>query len=124
VASLPRRAPDALARIQRTLGLKLVPVNKEYVAAVSASFNGGLYVSEVAPNSPAARALIQRGDILVGMNVGKRNWETIQPDNILYILDQVQATRSPAVQYYLVRHNEFVQGSLGVADAPAAPVRR
>ena len=57
---------------------------------------GGLYVQAVPPGSPAAQAAIQKGDILVGMNVGTRHWETIRPDNILYVLRQPEAARPRA----------------------------
>jgi serine protease Do len=124
VQPLPRVTPDAADRVYRTLGVKVVPVTREYVASVSSAFRGGLYVQAVLPGSPAARALIQKGDILVGMNIGKRDWETIRPDNILFILDQLQAARAQAIQYYLVRHNGFVQGILTLADSPVETTRR
>lgn len=124
VAALPRHTPDASAKVYRTLGVKVVPVSREYVATVSNSFRGGLYVQEVLPGSPASRAAIQKGDILVGMNIGKRDWETIQPDNILFILDQLQGSQAQALQYYLVRRNEFVQGFLNLAEVATVGARR
>ncbi len=117
VAPVPDAAGD---QIWRLMGLKLTPVNRDYVKSVSASFRGGLYVQAVAPNSPAARASIQRGDILVGLSVGSRDWETIRPDNILYLLRQPELTQNPVLQAYLVRKNEFVQGQLSLNAASAA----
>ncbi len=66
----------------------------EYVAAASPKLRGGLYVQAVSPGSPGARASIQKGDILVGMNVGARHWETIRPDNILFILRQPEVAHA------------------------------
>ncbi len=43
----------------------------------------------------AAQAQIQKGDILVGVNVGERHWETIRPDNILFILRQPRSPSRP-----------------------------
>ena len=54
------------------------PSRPEYVAAVSPKLRGGLYVQAVLPGSPAAEAAIQKGDILLGMKVGTRHWETIR----------------------------------------------
>ena len=67
---LPRMAADADEQVWRMLGLKTSPVTPEYVVAASPKLRGGLYVQAVSPGSAAARALIQKGDILVGMNVG------------------------------------------------------
>ncbi len=115
---------DSGDTIWRLLGLKITPVSRDYVKVVSTSFRGGLYVQAVSPGSPAARALIQKGDILVGMNVGNRDWETIRPDNILYILRQPEVAQNQSVQYYLVRRNEFVQGQLTITEVPQTGVRR
>ena len=117
--------PDGvLDQIWQKLGVRLVPVPRDYVRAVSSSFRGGLYVQAVMPGSPAARASIQKGDILVGMNAGSRNWETIRPDNILFVLKQPDVQRAQALQYYLVRRNEFVQGLISFAESASVGLRR
>jgi serine protease Do len=124
VQSLPRPAPDAAAQVWRAIGLRTMPVSREYVAAISKDFRGGLYIQEVAAGSPAARAAIQPGDILVGLNDGKRDRETIQIDNILYILAQPEVLRTQSMPYYLVRQNKFVQGLISLGDASRRTARR
>ncbi|MBX6314810.1 MAG: trypsin-like peptidase domain-containing protein [Isosphaeraceae bacterium] len=124
VAPLPRATPDAAEQVYRSLGIRIIPVPREYVSAVSPTFRGGLYIQAVAPGSPAARAKLQKGDILVGLNAGRRDWETIRPDNILYILRQPEVLRSQAIQYYLVRRNDFVQGLLSLTESSALNSRR
>ena len=124
MAALQRLAPDAADQVLKTLGVKVDPVSKEYVSAVSAKFRGGLYVHSVTPGSPAARASIQKGDILVGLNDGTQEWETIRPDNVLFILKKAKTDRAQNLLYYLVRRNEFVQGNLSLADMPVATTRR
>jgi serine protease Do len=117
---------DAAAadQVWRLLGLKTIAVDRSYVKNVSPSFRGGLYVEAVQPGSPADSARIQKGDILVGLNDGSRNWETIRADNILYILKLPEiAQGSHSLLYYLVRHNEFVQGQLSLNTEPTS-VRR
>jgi serine protease Do len=119
--------PSADDRLWRQLGLKLVPVSRDYVRAVSTTFRGGLYVQAVLPNSPADRAQLQKGDILVGMNSGDRDWETIKPDNLLFILNQAETARADSLQYYAVRKNEFLQGRILLTDpqqAQTAGLRR
>jgi serine protease Do len=91
--------------VWRLLGLKTVHVPPEYVSAVSSKLRGGLYVQAVSPGSLAAEAAIQKGDILVGMNVGNRHWETIWPDNILYVLRQPETAQTQSALFYVVRRN-------------------
>ncbi len=113
-----RPGTDTSERIWRTLGVRMVPVAKDYVRNVAPTCRGGLYVQAVLPNSPAARALIQKGDILVGMNVGTRNLETIQPDNVLYVLKQPELTQTGSFQCWIVRRNELLNKLVSLADAP------
>jgi len=95
--------PDDL--VWKLLGMKTLPVSNEYVAAVSPKLRGGLYVQSVLPGGPAALASIQKGDILVGVNVGSRHWETIRADNILYVLRQPEAVQTQSALFYVVRRN-------------------
>jgi serine protease Do len=117
-------APTGEDPIWRNLGMRVVPVSREYVAAVSADFRGGLFVQNVQPGGPAERSSIQKGDILVGMNVGNRDWETIRTDNILYILNLPEVNQTGTIQYYVVRRNGFLQGSLVLGGTQTASARR
>lgn len=115
---LPRTAApvEAGEQVWRTLGLKTTPVTPEYVVAASPKLRGGLFVQAVSPGSPGAQAQIQKGDILVGVNVGERHWETIRPDNILFILRQPEVTQSQLLQFYIVRRNGLQRHSMSVAE--------
>ena len=121
---LPRQAvasvaADASEQVWRLLGLRTMPVTREYVQNVSANLKGGLYVQAVSPDSPGSRAMIQRGDILVGMHVGTRLLETVRPDNILYVLRQPEVSRSPTLPFYIVRRNGIHEGVLNLAEGQA-----
>jgi serine protease Do len=98
------------------LGLKTMPVSTDWVSAVSPKLRGGLYIEAVLPGSPAAAAAIQKGDILVGMNVGTRHWETIRPDNILYVLRQPEAVQTQGAVLYLVRRNGIQPRRISLAE--------
>ena len=111
---------DATAQVWRTLGLKVTPVDSAYVSAASPQLHGGLYVESVVPDSPGGRASILKGDILVGMNVGTRHWETIRPDNVLYILRQPEVAHSQLLPFYIVRSNSIHQGAMSLADPTTA----
>ena len=121
---LPRAVPDAADQVWRSLGMRAVNVPTKYVASVSAKLRGGLFVQDVAPNGPAARAAIQKGDILVGMHLGARHWETIRPDNVLYILHQSEAAHSLAIEYYIVREHSLLHGSFQLSEGPATASTR
>ena len=116
-AAAPAANLDATAQVWRTLGLKVTPVDSGYVSAASPQLHGGLYVESVVPDSPGGRASILKGDILVGMNVGARHWETIRPDNVLYILRQPEVAHSQLLPFYIVRSNSIHLGSMSLADA-------
>jgi serine protease Do len=115
LADKPAQSPDDL--VWKLIGLKTMPVTNEYVSAVSSKLRGGLYVQAVLPGSPAAEASIQKGDILVGMNVGARHWETIRTDNILYVLRQPEAAQTQSALLYVVRRNGIQPRRITFGDA-------
>lgn len=121
--STPAGSTDEV--VWKLLGVKTLPVTNEYVAAVSTKLRGGLYVQAVQPGSPAAEAALQKGDILLGMKVGSRHWETIRPDNILYVLRQPETVQTQSALLYVVRRNEVqpLKISLG-GNVPSAGVSR
>jgi serine protease Do len=108
--------PDTDDMVWRLIGLKTLPVSTEYVASVSPKLRGGLYVQAVSPGSPAAAASIQKGDILVGMNVGTRHWETIRADNILYVLRQPETVQTQSAVLYIVRKSGIQPRRISLAD--------
>ena len=122
--AIPRVGGGAGDTIWKTLGVRTVPVNREYVKSVVPDRNGGLYVQAVQPGSPAARAAIQKGDILIGMSYGSGGWETTQLDNVLYILKRPEAGQALPLQCWVIRRNELLQRVLPVAEAPVVNVRR
>ena len=111
-------------QIWRILGIKATPVSPDYVVAASPKLRGGLYIQSVSAGSPAEGARLQKGDILVGMNVGKHHWETIRPDNILFILRQPEIAQTQAVQFFIVRRNGIHQGVMSLAEAPSTALNR
>jgi serine protease Do len=116
----PAGPPEEL--VWRLLGLKTLPVPTEYVASVSPKLRGGLYVQAVSPGSPAAEAAIQRGDILVGINVGSRHWETIRPDNILYVLRQPETAETQGALLYVIRRNGIQPRRISLGASLAQPI--
>ena len=118
-ASVAAAAPDANDQVFKSLGVKLMPVSAQYVATASPQLRGGLYVVNVSPNSPAARANVQQGDILVGVNVGKSHWETITADTVVYTLRQPEVVQTQVLPFYIVRRNNIHQGRMSLVEATA-----
>jgi serine protease Do len=115
IANMASADPDDA--VWRLLGIKTQPVSPDYVAAVSSKLRGGLYIQSVSPGSVAAAAAIQQGDVLVGMNVGTRHWETIRADNILYVLRQPEMSQSHSALLYVVRRNGIQPRRVSFADS-------
>jgi serine protease Do len=113
---VPHASPDAAEQVWRLLGLKVAPIGKEYVAAYSPNLKGGLLVQTVSPGGAGARAMIQRGDILVGLQVGSRLLETIRTDNVVYVLNQPEITRSQSLPFYIVRRTGIHEGVLNLTE--------
>jgi serine protease Do len=114
-AGMPATSPDD--QVWRLLGLKTQPVSNEYVASVSPKLRGGLYIQAVSPGSLAEQASLQKGDILVGMNVGSRHWETIRADNILYVLRQPETAQTMSAVLYVVRRNGIQPRRITIAES-------
>ena len=120
LAASPVANAEAMNQVWRTLGLKTTPVDSGYVAVADPRLHGGLYVEAVNPDSPGGRAAIQKGDILVGIDVGPRHWETVRPDGVLFILQQAESSRSQSLPFYFVRSNRIYPGAMSMADIARA----
>jgi serine protease Do len=93
-----RPAADNMDAVWARLGLRLVPVPADQVARVNSQLRGGLEVLAVSAQSAAARAGIQKGDILVGLH----QWETVSLGNVTYVLNHPELpTFSPLLCYIL-----------------------
>src|SRR5262249_61388171 len=75
-------APAQTDLVWRKLGVRLQSASAELVSRTNQQLHGGLVVAELRPDSPAAKAGIQRGDVLVGLH----QWETVTTENVQYVL--------------------------------------
>lgn len=116
VAALPDRVPTSPAgsspdRVWDVLGLRLEPVPQQRFQAYRSRYRGGLSVTDVRPDGPAAKQGIRRGDVLVGMHI----WETLSLDNVDYVLDRPDFGQLDPVKFYILRGSETLYGHLTVA---------
>jgi serine protease Do len=90
----------------KRLGLRLLPVAADAVAKANPQLHGGMIVTEVAPSSAAAIAGIVKGDILVGLH----NWETLNLDNVVFVLNHKDFATFLPLKYFVARDGKIRDG--------------
>jgi serine protease Do len=96
----------------KRLGLKIDVVSAEAVNRVNKDLRGGLAILDVNPDSPAARAGFQRGDVLIGLH----QWETISADNVSFVLNHSDLASFFPLKYFLIHNGELKRGYLPGVD--------
>ena len=107
LATAPKRRVPENDQIWSMVGLRLEPVPAKEFDAYKTHYHGGLSVTEVRPNSPAARQGIRPGDVLVGMHV----WETVTLENVEYILNRVDVATLDPLKFYILRDDGEYYGT-------------
>jgi serine protease Do len=102
------------------LGLELqsIPAD-EFRESYQTRYRGGLLVTQVRPDSPAANQGIHRGDVLVGMHI----WETISQANVDYILTRPDLQNLTPVKFFILRGSETLYGYMPLASKKTAELR-
>ena len=90
--------------------MKVVVTGGNTPALTSTNYSGGLRVTEVRANSPAAKEGFREGDILVGMH----RWETASMNDIAYILGSSEFQNSQPAKFFIVRDRNVLYGYLTV----------
>lgn len=99
-------------RTWNVLGLRLTPLSDHELPLVSPRYRGGMKIVEVRTGSPAADSGIRTGDILVGLHL----WETINRDNIDYVVAHPQLVSFNPLKFYILRESETLYGFLQVSS--------
>jgi serine protease Do len=97
----------------QTLGLRLSQVSLGQMSSGNMPYRGGMQVNSVRPGSPAEANGIRPGDILVGLH----NWETVNFDNISYVLRHPEFQRFGPLKFYVIRGGETLYGFMKLASA-------
>jgi serine protease Do len=98
-------------RFWRVLGVRVTVLPSDKAGVVPAKYRGGLVITEVRPQSPAALNGIKKDDILVGL----RDWETLSVDNITWILNQPMTAGQSGMKFLVIRGQETLYGHMQVA---------
>jgi len=108
LSAAPANAMPVEDRIWQELGLRLASVTPERIQRLQSRYRGGLRVVDVRDGGPASAQGIQPGDVLVGLHV----WETVSPENVVYVLDKAQGERLGPLKFYVLRGRETLFGHL------------
>ena len=106
LASVDKAAPAGGDLVWRKLGLRLQAVSPEVVSRVNQQLHGGLAVTEVRGDGIAAKAGIQRGDVLVGLH----QWEMLNVENVLFVLNHPDLPTFNPLRFYIIRAGQVHRG--------------
>jgi serine protease Do len=93
-------------RTWSVLGLQLTNLSESEKPLVAPRYRGGMKVIDVRSDSPAAENGIRKGDILVGLHI----WETINRDNVEYVVSNPQLVTFNPLKFYILRGSETLYG--------------
>ena len=94
--------------IWRRLGIKVSPIDASAVANANPQLRGGVTIQDIDPEGNAAKAGMQRGDILIGLH----QFETLSADNITWVLSHPELASFSPLKFFLVRGNQIRRGLL------------
>ena len=100
---VPLTAGDA---VWKKLGMKVAPVGAGAVAKANPQLRGGLQITDVAAGGVAATAGIQKGDVLVGLHL----WETLNIDNVTFVLNHKDLSTFLPLKYFVARDGKLKDG--------------
>ena len=95
-------------RCWQELGIRVHAVPAAKVQKIQSRYRGGLLISEVRSDGPAAGQGIREGDILVGLHV----WETVASENVGYVLDKARDDNLGPIKFYVLRDRETLFGHI------------
>lgn len=107
-----KTAPNPADVVWKKLGLRFNPADKDLVGNTSKQLHGGLIITEVRGESLSAKAGIQKGDILVGLH----QWETLNLENVVFVLTHKDLATFNPLCFYIVRSGQIHRGWLQQID--------
>lgn len=118
----PRAAESSSDTVWRRLGLRLSVTDAYQIQRHQSYLRGGMYVAQVQPGSPAASAGVRSGDFLLGL----QKWETLNYENVLFVLTQHDQTPYDPMVVHVLRNGEpfELQLRLTAAKNDSATKRR
>ncbi len=111
LAGVPEAPKPTAGPAWELLGLELKAIPAaDFRQKYQSRYRGGLLVTDVRSNSPAAAQGIRSGDVLVGMHI----WETVSPENVAYILKRPDFATLDPVKFFILRGSDTLYGYMAV----------
>jgi len=104
---LPQAPAPAVDQVWKRIGLKLGMADVKLVSQVNQQLRGGMTVELVQADSPAAKAGIQKGDILVGLH----QFETLSVDNVIWVLNHPEWATFQPLKFFVIRNGKLNRGT-------------
>jgi len=98
--------------VWRKAGLKMEKAAGDVVTKANPQLHGGMLVTDVRTEGPAAKAGLQKGDILVGLH----QWEMLSPENVTFVMTHQDLATFNPVRFYIIRAGQVHRGWLQLAD--------
>jgi serine protease Do len=98
------------------LGVRLTKLDNGDVSLQGQPYRGGMRITEVRSESPAAKNGLHSGDVLVGLHV----WETVTTENVTYVLNHPQFGTFNPLKFYILRERETLYGHFDLAATAAS----
>lgn len=108
-AAVNTNAADA---VWAKVGVKLIPVGANLVQNVDKQLRGGMWVNDLAATGPAAKAGIQKGDILLGLH----QWEMLSLDNVQFVITHKDLATFSPLRAIFIRDGKIREAQLSVAE--------
>ncbi len=99
-----------------SLGMRLAALTKGDGRLEGLPYTGGMMVTDVRKDSPAAQSGIRKGDILVGLS----SYETVKENDVNYVLSHADNRTPSPLKFYIVRERDTLFGFFSPIKTAAA----
>jgi membrane-associated protease RseP (regulator of RpoE activity) len=104
--------PEPKDEVWTKFGLRVAPAVSAAVTMVDPILRGGLEVTDLRRDSPAARAGIISGDILVGLGP----YETVTTENVSWLANDQDLSKRASIKFFVIRHGQIHRGEMFVGE--------
>ncbi|MCA9072144.1 MAG: trypsin-like peptidase domain-containing protein [Planctomycetaceae bacterium] len=110
VTPVAAQPESSIARTWTLLGMNLAQLNKSNSTLQNSRYRGGMRITGIRPGSPAEKNGLKEGDVLVGLHI----WETVNEENVSYVLDHPDFGKFAPLKFYILRGKDTLYGHLRV----------
>jgi S1-C subfamily serine protease len=102
------------------LGIRLTSVSASAVAGLGEDYKGGLRITEIRQGSPADRARLAAGDIIVGV----MDWQTPKLESLAWIMNNPSFLQAASSKYYLIRKRSRMTVPISLESSTLSSISR